>query len=183
MSSFSSDLKEADEPDHIGSREFPVFGVEECAQDTSIAELFDTGTMLAFSDYSNDGNDFGSWEQSFWEFESADTPKAIIEATRGGFKNSNCEYFSSNSISVMTTSVTELGDSMSSFGVASEDSVFFIGKTAYTSSLLNLKWKKGHLFVQKGRYLMSLVFSSDTDADDIFGDFEAAAKLALESFK
>lgn len=184
MSSFSSDLKEADEPNHIGDMEYPVFGTgDECTQETSIANLFDEGTMLAFSDYSNSGTDFGVWEQSFWEFESADTPKAIIEATRAGYENSDCEYFSSTSTSVMSSSVSELGDSKSSFGVASEDSVFFVDKTSYISSFLTLNWKEGQMFVQKGRYLMSIRFSSDTDADDIFGDFEAAAKLALESFK
>lgn len=180
---FSSDLKDADEPNHIGDVEYPVFGTgDECTQETSIASLFDEGTMLAFSDYSNDGTDFGVWEQSFWEFESADTPKAIIEATRSGYDNSDCEYFSSTSTSVMSSTVSELGDSRSSFGIASENSVFFVDKTSYISSFLTLNWKEGQMFVQKGRYLMSIRFTSDTDAEDIYGDFESAAKLALESF-
>ena len=184
MSAFSSDLKEADEPNHIGDMEYPVFGNGDgCTQETSIVALLDEGTLLASSDYSNAGTDFGLWEQSFWEFESADTPKAIIEATRAGFENPECEYFSSSSSSVMSMSVSDLGDSKSRFGVESEDSVFFLGKTSLISSLLTFNWQEGQMFVQKGRYLMSIRYSSDTDADDVFNDFEAAAKLALESFK
>lgn len=183
LSSFSSDLKEADEPKHIGEVEYPVFGTgDECTQESSIVSLLDQGTMLAFSDYSNVGSDFGSWEQSFWEFESADIPKAIIDATRSGYENSDCEYFSTTSTSVMSSTVSELGDSKSSFGVASENSVFFVDKTSYISSFITLNWKEGQMFVQKGRYLMSIRFTSDTDATGIYNDFESAAKLALESF-
>lgn len=183
LSSFSSDLKEADEPNHIGEVEYPVFGTgDECTQESSIVSLFDQGTILAFSDYSNVGSDFGSWEQSFWEFESADIPKAIIDATRSGYENSGCEYFSTTSTSVMSSTVSELGDSKSSFGVASENSVFFVDKTSYISSFITLNWKEGQMFVQKGRYLMSIRFTSDTDATGIYSDFESAAKLALESF-
>lgn len=183
LSSFSSDLKEADEPNHIGEVEYPVFGTgDECTQESSIVSLLDQGTMLAFSDYSNVGSDFGSWEQSFWEFASADIPKAIIDATRSGYENSDCEYFSTTSTSVMSSTVSELGDSKSSFGVASENSVFFVDKTSYISSFITLNWKEGQMFVQKGRYLMSIRFTSDTDATGIYSDFESAAKLALESF-
>ncbi len=184
-SSFSSDMKDADEPNHIGDMDYPVFGTgadDGCTEEADVASAFDQGTMLAFSDYSHSGTGFGVWEQSFWEFESADTPKAIIEATRSGYANSDCQYFSSTSTSIMSSTVSDLGDSGSTFGVESENSVFFVDKTSYISSLLTLNWTEGQMFVQKGRFLMSIRFTADTDEDLIYSDFENAATLALESF-
>ena len=183
MSAFASEMKEADEPNNVGDMEYPVFGTGDgCTEEASIVSMFDEGTMLAFSDYATTGTDFGVWEQSFWQFDSADTPKAIIDATRSGYANSECNYFSSTSTSIMSSTMSDIGTSKQSFGIESEDSVYFIDKTSYISSLLTLNWKEGQLFVQKGRYLMSIRFTSDTDAEATYSDFEAATKLALESF-
>ncbi len=185
ISSFDNVMKDADEPNHIGDMDYPVFGTgadDGCTEEADIVAEFDKGTMLAFSDYSNSGTDFGVWEQSFWEFESADSPKAIIEATRSGYANSDCEYFSSTSTSVMSSTVSDLGDSGSAFGIDSQNSVFFVDKTSYISSLITLNWREGQMFVQKGRYLMSIRYTSDTDAAAVYTDFEDAMTRALETF-
>lgn len=180
---FANEMKEADEPNNVGDMEYPVFGTGDgCIEEASIVSLFDEGTMLAFSDYATTGTDFGVWEQSFWQFDSAETPKAIIDATRSGYANSECNYFSSTSTSIMSSTMSDIGTSKQSFGIESENSVYFVDKTSYISSLLTLNWKEGQMFVQKGRYLMSIRFTSDTDAEATYSDFESAAKLALESF-
>lgn len=183
--SFSTSMKDADEPNHIGEVDYPVFGTgaeDGCTEEGDIVAAFDKGTMLAFSDYSNEGDDFGIWEQSFWEFESADTPAAIVAAARAGYGNSDCAYYSSTSTSIMSSNMSDLGTSGDTFGIDSANSVYFVDKTSYISSLINLDWREGQLFVQKGRYLMSIRFTSDTDATSVYSDFEDMTKLALESF-
>lgn len=185
MSSFASEMKVADNPKHIGEMDYPVFGTgadDGCAEEGEIVAAFDQGKLLAFSDYANDGTDFGVWGQSFWEFDSADTPAAIVAAMRSGYDNSDCAYYSSTSTSIMTSTMTDLGSSGEAFGVDSPNSAFFVDKTSYISSLISFELKQGLLFVQKGRYLMSIRFSTDPDSTSVYSDFEDMTKLALESF-
>lgn len=187
-SDFAFDFSPMEDENDIAEVKYPIFAAsDDCTQDTDMAELIDSSTVLASADWDNNiTSDSPSYfHQDIVEFKDVNEAGRFLELVREGYANADCAYNSTSDSSIFTALNSGLTTASSEYGVDGDESVVFEHTfSIYAFSLgFGFGQEGKEVIVRKGKYVLVIDASADDDDPEVTrADLASATQDAIRKF-